>query len=102
MSASANVGSASASGVIVLTLRSVASETAHDDRIFGRLVTMTFPPVTVESYAGVNVSQCCPSPYRDNSGWKKYGWLKSSRTPRSSDDHRACAPAERAPPRKLT
>jgi ABC-type transport system substrate-binding protein len=52
--------------------------------------------------AGVNVYHCCVSPPNEKCGAKKYGWLKSSRKPRSSDDQRACAPARRASPRKFT
>ena len=66
-----------------------------------RWVSVALPPSTADRYAGVYVYQSCPDAPSDNFGAKKYGWLKSRRTPRSSDDQRTCAAADRAPPRKL-
>src|SRR5262245_33501703 len=91
-----------ANDVIELTVRSSVPDSDHDVRSLIRCVTVNLPPVTVESYAGVNVNQCCPSALSEKCGRKKYGCVKSKRMPRSRDDHRPCARAVRAPPRKFT
>src|SRR5207244_12903294 len=96
------VGRLSTPGAITLRSRSLVIDTAHEVCSLPRWVAVSFPPVTIDRYAGVYVYHCWPSPFSEKCGWKKYGWLKSSRTPRSSDDQRTCAPAERAPPGKFT
>ena len=96
-----SVGSLRASGEIVLLSRSLSIEIDHAVLASARCVTESFAPIVVESYAGVTVYQCCASAFREKCGRKTYGCVKSTRTPRSSDDQRACRPAVRAPPRKL-
>ena len=81
---------------------SLWTDTAHDVCALWRCVSVALTPRTCDRYAGVYVYHCCASPPSEKCGVKKYGWLKSRRTPRSSDEYRACAPADRAPPRKLT
>src|SRR5439155_9652354 len=96
-----SVRSSSTSLEMALLVRSLDIETAQDIRWLSRCVRTAFAPVTIEKYAGVKVYHCCPSPLSEKCGAKKYGWLKSRRMPRSSDDQRTCVPADRAPPKKF-
>src|SRR5262245_51838393 len=89
------------SSAIVLISCSLLSETDHAVLALNLFVTDTLTPLTVDVYAGVTVNQRCPSASSEKSCHRKYGCLKLSRIPRSSDDHRTWAPAVRAPPRKL-
>ena len=90
-------GSSRYSEIELLVSRST-SDAVHDLAGMGRWVSASFAPVTTDLYAGVKVYHRCPSA-RQKCGAKKYGWSKSRRRPRSRDDHRPCAPADRAPPR---
>src|SRR5438067_3112912 len=96
-----SVRSESTPVAIALLSCSLVREIDHDDWGSARCVRTALPPDTTERYAGVNVYHCCPSPLSEKWGAKKYGWLKSRRMPRSSDDQRTCVPADRAPPQKF-
>ena len=52
---------------------SLVIDRAHDVFAPERCMTVAFPPLVIELYAGVNVYQFCPSTPSAKWGRKKYG-----------------------------
>src|SRR5215831_11030754 len=86
---------------MALLSRSLVVDTDHDLRALLRYVSVALPPLVMDRYAGVYVYHRCPSRPNERCGFRKYGCVKSRRRPRSSDDHLAWTPADRAPPKKF-